>query len=61
MTFIDKIKGLITDGTVQEASVNFLEDSADAILGDPVAVGKLMLALTASPFFLRDRLFWTKV
>ena len=61
MTFTDKIKGLITDGTVQEASVNFLEDSADAILGDPVAVGKLMLALTASPFFLRDRLFWTKV
>lgn len=59
--FIDKIKGLISDGSVQEASVDILEDSAEAILGDPVAVGKIMLALIASPFFLRDRLFWTKV
>lgn len=61
MRFIEQIKGLVSRGEVQEASTNMLEDTINAILGDPISAGKLMLAIAKFPFFVREQLFWTKI
>ncbi len=61
MKFTEKIKGLVSRGEVKEASTNILEDTINAILGDPISAGKLMLAIAKSPFFFREQLFWTKI
>ena len=61
MKYIEQIRGLVSRGEVQEASKNLLGDTLDAILGDPISAGKIMLALASSPFFIRDQLFWTKI
>ncbi len=61
MNLIEQAKGLIARGEVQEASVNLLADSASALLGDPVSVGKVLIALAKSPFFIRENLFWMKM
>ncbi len=61
MKFIDKVKLLINRGEIKEASLNILEDGASAILGDPIAIGKIILAIGKSPFFIREQLFWAKI
>lgn len=61
MNLIEQAKGLISRGEVQEASVNLLADSASALLGDPVSVGRVLIALAKSPFFIRENLFWMKM
>lgn len=61
MNFIENIKNLISKGDVKEASTNMLEDTANAILGDPVSTAKLMITFASSPFFLREQLFWMKM
>ena len=61
MKYIEQIRRLVSRGEVQEASKNLLGDTLDAILGDPISAGKIMLALASSPFFIRDQLFWTKI
>lgn len=61
MDFIDQIKGLIASGKIQETSTNMLEDVINAVLGDPVSIGKIIIALAKSPFLLREQIFWTKM
>ena len=61
MKFTEKIQGLISRGEIQDASTNMLEDTIGAVLGDPISVGKIMLAIVKSPFFIREQLFWTKM
>ena len=61
MKFTEQIKGLISRGEIQEASTNMLEDTINAVLGDPISIGKIIIAITKSPFFLREQLFWTKM
>ena len=61
MNFTEQVKSLVTRGEVQEASANILEDTINAILGDPISTGKIMLAIAKSPFFVREQLFWTKL
>ena len=61
MKFTEKIQGLISRGEIQDASTNMLEDTIGAVLGDPISVGKIMLAIGKSPFFIREQLFWTKM
>lgn len=61
MNFTEQVKSLVTRGEVQEASANILEDTINAILGDPISAGKIMLAIAKSPFFVREQLFWTKL
>lgn len=61
MEFVEQVRSLISRGEIQEASVNILEDILNAILGDPVSVGKVIIALTKSPFFAREQLFWSKI
>lgn len=46
---------------MQEASTNMLEDTINAIWGDPISAGKVMLAIAKSPFFVREQLFWSKI
>jgi len=61
MNFIEQSKGLISRGEVQEASKNLIEDIINALLGDPISVGKIIFTLIKSPFFFREQLFWTKM
>ena len=61
MKYIEQIKGLVARGEVQEASKNLLGDTLDALLGDPISAGRIIIALASSPFFIRDQLFWTKI
>lgn len=61
MNCIEKVKGLISNGEIKEASTNMLEDAINAVLGDPVSIGKIIIALAKSPFFIREQLFWVKM
>lgn len=61
MNIIEQAKGLIAKGEVKEASINFLEDGVNAFLGDPISIGKILLALAKSPLFIREQLFWVKM
>ena len=61
MKFTEKVKYLVSRGEIRDASTNFLEDVTEAILGNQDAVGKIMVALTTSPFFLREQMFWSKL
>ena len=61
MKFTEQIKELISQGDIKEASTNMLEDTINAMLGDPVSAGKIMIAIAKSPFFIREQLFWTKM
>ena len=61
MKLIDEVKLLISRGEIKEASLNILEDGASAIFGDPIAIGKIILAIGKSPFFIREQLFWAKI
>lgn len=46
MKFTEQIKGLISRGEIQEASTNMLEDTINAVLGDPISIGKIIKVLT---------------
>lgn len=61
MNYIEAIKERISTGEIQEASTDLFEDVLDAVLGNPVSVGKIIIALTKSAFFIRERLFWSKM
>lgn len=61
MKFLEQAKALVTDPEIQEGTKNFVADSISALLGDPVAAGKIMVSLASSPFFFNEKLFWTKV
>lgn len=61
MNPIKLAKQLIENNEVQEASKNLLEDALAALLGDPISVAKIVIALAKSPFFIRDQIFWTKL
>lgn len=61
MTFIEQVQGLVSRGEIQDETVNFLEDSIDAALGNPISAGKILIFLARSPFLIREQLFWTKL
>lgn len=61
MKLTEQAASLIQHGEIQEASTNLLEDTVSAILGDPISIGKIMLAVTRSPFFIREQIFWMKL
>lgn len=61
MKFTEEMKGLISRGEIQEASTDILEDTINAFLGDPVSIGKIMISLAKSPFFIREQIFWAKL
>lgn len=61
MSFTEQAKNLVQKGDIKEASTNILEDTINAILGDPISIGKIMVAIVKGPFFIREQLFWTKL
>lgn len=61
MKFIDEVKLLIEKKEVQETSLSIMKDGVSAVLGDPIAAGKIILTLEKSPFFFREQLFWAKM
>ena len=61
MNFIDNVKALVLQKDVKEKSKDLIEDTACAILGDPVSAAKVMITLLESPLFLREQLFWAKM
>lgn len=60
MKFLEKAKAFVSDKTVIDGTVNFLGDSISALLGDPVAAGKLVYSILRSPMTVRDQFFWLK-
>lgn len=40
MNYIETAKSLITRGEIQDASANLLEDILNALLGNPISLGK---------------------
>lgn len=59
MNIFDKAQQMISKNEIKEASSNFLEDALNALLGNPVSLGKIVIAVSKSPFFIRDRIFWS--
>lgn len=60
MKFLEQAKALITDKTVQDDTINVLSESVSALLGDPIAAGKLIYLVFRSPMTIRDQFFWLK-
>lgn len=60
MNFIEKAKKLVSLNKIADNSVDFFSDAISGLLGDPVSIGKIIYTLTKFPFFVRDRIFWTK-
>ena len=61
MNFTEQIKGLVERKEIRDASINLLEDTVNALLGDDISAGKIMIAITKSPFFIREQMFWVKL
>lgn len=61
MNFIDKAISLISQESVKKESINFLEDTLNALLGDPVSAGKIIVSLAHSPSYFREQIFWAKL
>lgn len=61
MAFIDDAKQLITNGDIIDEGFDFLSDTINALLGDPVSAGRIIIALARSPFLFREKLFWGKI
>ena len=54
MNYIETAKSLITRGEIQDASANLLEDILNALLGNPISLGKVFFAFSKSPFFIYE-------
>lgn len=61
MNFIENTKEIIEMEKIDEESIDFLEDIVNAILGNPIAIGKIIFTLAKSPFFMREKIFWNKL
>lgn len=61
MSIIDDAKALIANGKIQDIDSDLLFDAVEAICGSPLAVAKIIFALAKTPFFLRDKILWSKL
>ena len=59
MKFCNEKNDIVSD-KAKEASKDFLNNLKDAVLGDPIAAGRVMIAIAKSPFFIREQIFWRK-
>lgn len=57
MNFLDKAKVLVSSGEVKESSQNLIEDIIDALLGNPIAAGKVMITITKPLFLFENNYF----
>lgn len=64
MTIIDEANSLISRGEILDivgTSIDLLSDVIEAVQGNPLSIGKIILTLTKSPFLIREKLFWSKL
>lgn len=64
MSIIDEANSLISNGKITksvDACIDLLSDVIQAVQGDPLAIGKIMLTIKESPLLIRDKLFWSKL
>lgn len=61
MKFTDQIRKLISQGEIKDASIDLFQDAIGAVRGDPVSIGRIIIALMRSPFLLREKIFWNKM
>ena len=59
MKFRDEKNDIVSENA-KEASKDFLNNLIDAVLGDSIAAGRVKIAITKSPFFIREQIFWRK-
>ena len=55
------VTDVVKDKEVQDILKNLLEDSLNALMGNPVSAGKVISNLAKAPFLLSEKLFWTKI
>lgn len=58
MNLIETAKELLQRDEIKEASKNIISDLLSSVLGDPIALARVMKAIMSSPFFIREQLFW---
>lgn len=61
MNIIEEAKLLASNNTVKEDSENFINNIIEGVLGDPLAIAKVIVAIAKSPFYIREQLFWSKL
>ena len=61
MSIVDDAKTLIASGKIQDVDPDLLLDAVGAIRGNPLAVAKIIVTLAKTPFFLRDKILWSKL
>ena len=54
MKFRDEKNDIVSD-EVKEASKDFLNSLIDAVLGDSIAAGRVMIAIAKAPFLFENR------
>ena len=61
MNIIEEAKLLASNNTVKEDSKSFINDIIEGVLGNPLAIAKVIVAIAKSPFYIREQLFWSKI
>ena len=61
MNIIEEAKLLASNNTVKEDSENFINNIIEGVLGNPLAIAKVIVAIAKSPFYIREQLFWSKL
>lgn len=61
MEFMDTAREIIRCENVKENGKDLLENTVDALLGDPVSAAKALVTLGKFPFLIREEIFWIKM
>ena len=61
MKYMETAKEIIKCEKVKESGKELLEDTIDALLGNPISAAKVLVALGKSPVLIREEIFWSKM
>lgn len=61
MKFMDTAREIIRCKNVEESGKYLLEDTVEALLGNPVSAAKVLVTLRKFPFLIREEIFWSKM
>lgn len=61
MKLAETVRNLIKREKVEESSKELLEDTVDALLGNPVSAAKALVTLGKFSFLIREEIFWSKM
>lgn len=57
MNIVDKAKMLMNSEDVKDESRNFIKDTVEALLGDPVSLAKILISIGNCPVFISQQIF----